>query len=349
MSIMRQADQYAAFGPPQFSRQAREERPDLPSTERVGEFLGGPRVGTGQLNPRHRVAVGTDHMDPDDHAYNTEDISVFGPGEDRHWDPNTGYQPSPRDEQRAEAVADDDDSGYNWGPTPHFDPGAEPGPHPDFHGDAPHPFGTPVYQPHPGDPERLGFKLAGGEGPMPAEIAEASGNSHLLDNEGTLWHQHPQHGWRYVTTDQDGGSSWGYDARSRLPQEYEPYSVPHPAVADLARHVRDDQPGSRLGFNRAHLAQEDGQAFNPMLYYPGQYLDERSELLGGDDVPARWPTAASSTERLAHGYFPSNRVGLPYKDTIIPGTVTHLDGMNVGVRWDDGQHSSEDPVDIHPL
>lgn len=89
--------------------------------------------------------------------------------------------------------------------------------------------------------------------------------------------------------------------------------------------------------------------FNPMLYYPGQQMDEKSQMLGIGDTPARWPTASQSTERVAHGYFPSNRVGLPYKDIVIPGTVTHLDGMNVGVRWDDGQHSSEDPQDIRPL
>lgn len=51
----------------------------------------------------------------------------------------------------------------------------------------------------------------------------------------------------------------------------------------------------------------------------------------------------------AGGYQPAHRVGLPWRDTVIPGTVIALDGPNVGVRWDDGQYSSEEPHNIQLL
>jgi hypothetical protein len=214
-----------------------------------------------------KSGVNTSHMDPESHAYH--EMPEADPYNDEGWYRNEGGRWEPpahferAEEEAAPGVEEDDESGYNWGPEPHHELGAEPGPDPGFHGDAPHAFGTPIYN-----------------------------------------------------------------------------------------------PGSRLGFNRARTA-EDGQLFNPMLFYPGQHLNPHSMMLGegGEErdfaghgeVPAKWPTAASSTERVAHGYYPSYRVGLPYKNTIIPGTVTHLDGHNVGVRWDDGQHSSENPLDLRPL
>lgn len=51
----------------------------------------------------------------------------------------------------------------------------------------------------------------------------------------------------------------------------------------------------------------------------------------------------------AHGFQPAHRVGLPWRDSVIPGTVIGLDGPNVGVRWDDGQYSTEEPHNIRLL
>jgi hypothetical protein len=57
---------------------------------------------------------------PQDHAQHV--APSFSPydsgGSSRDWDPNTGYQPSAHDEHMSELAADDDDSGYNWGPPP---------------------------------------------------------------------------------------------------------------------------------------------------------------------------------------------------------------------------------------
>ena len=73
-------------------------------------------------------SVNTRGMDPDEHAYHTE--APYGPGgewvgdEDghraprRHWNPDAGWEPTDEDEHRSELVGEDDDSGYNWGPTP---------------------------------------------------------------------------------------------------------------------------------------------------------------------------------------------------------------------------------------
>lgn len=52
---------------------------------------------------------------------------------------------------------------------------------------------------------------------------------------------------------------------------------------------------------------------------------------------------------LGGGYQPAHRVGLPWRDQVIPGTVIGLDGPNVNVRWDDGQYSIEEPHNIQLL
>ena len=92
-----------------------------------------------------KEAVNTFGMDPNEHAYATE--APMGPGPGRDYNPYAGWEPSEHDEHLREQVGQDDESGYNWGPSPFHDPGSEPGPHPDFHGDHPHPFGTPVHAP----------------------------------------------------------------------------------------------------------------------------------------------------------------------------------------------------------
>lgn len=72
------------------------------------------------------------------------------------------------------------------------------------------------------------------------------------------------------------------------------------------------------------------------------------------DGPAPEKTAAPISPQVVpgwvgHGFAPGHRVGLPWRDQVIPGTVTHLHGQEVGVRWDDNQHSTEEPKDLRPL
>jgi len=74
----------------------------------------------------------------------------------------------------------------------------------------------------------------------------------------------------------------------------------------------------------------------------------------GGPAPKQPVTAAAVQPQVVpgwvgHGYSPGHRVGLPWRDQVIPGTVTHLPGQEVGVRWDDGQHSTEEPSDLRPI
>lgn len=153
--IVRQSDQYAIFDTE--TRYPKEREARVVPADVVAEYTRGRSVGTGMLNPgNRRHGVDVHGLDPNEHAYATEDYP--GPGPGRHFDPNTGYQLSPEDERRMEMVGEDDASGYNWGPAPHpGDPG--PGLHPDFHDGTPHPFGTPVYHPGGGYGNHLGSRL----------------------------------------------------------------------------------------------------------------------------------------------------------------------------------------------
>ncbi|QWT30407.1 hypothetical protein OLP41_gp201 [Mycobacterium phage I3] len=142
-----------------------------------------------------------------------------------------------------------------------------------------------------------------------------------------------------------------YDPHSveNLPPDYDEQFGPHMASFIQARHHEADGPAPEL--------------FSPMMFQPGDRLDARSSLLGGEkafinDHPLSegedWITAAAMQPQVVpgwvgHGYVPGHRVGLPWRDSVIPGTVTHLDGQQLGIRWDDGQHSTEEPADLRPL
>lgn len=128
MPIQRQSESFGIFDDgPRYARDRSEG--DLPRGL-VGLVNGmGPRIQGGMLNTR--TAVNTDGMHPDDHAYHTElppgrggevtwvdDAENYGRNPRREWNPDFGYEPTDEDERRREGVAEDDDSGYNWGPEP---------------------------------------------------------------------------------------------------------------------------------------------------------------------------------------------------------------------------------------
>ena len=68
-------------------------------------------------------------------------------------------------------------------------------------------------------------------------------------------------------------------------------------------------------------------------------------------VEAQDPTAQQMQMVVppAGGYQPGHRVGLPWRDQVIRGTVIGVDGDAAAVRWDDGQYSSEEPRNIQLL
>lgn len=150
-------------------------------------------------------------------------------------------------------------------------------------------------------------------------------------------------------------------------EDYDPHSSENlegyfndPAPAPPPKPNMGDWDLPSFNTARRRTADDGGsdfQAFQPNLYSPGDRLDAKSALPGGE--PERWPTAAAVGPAqpappadpvwLGHTYVPGHRVGMPWHDSVLPGTVTHLEGTNVGVRWDDGQHSSEEAGAIQPL
>jgi len=135
MRVQRQAEQW--WGAPD---QNPRSMTGAPSPE-FDALLGGKRIHAGLLNWAA--------ADPNDTAYHREPSR--GHGDWNEW--LREYEYAPEDDEQHERALEDEESGYNWGPPPEHDPGEEPGPHPDFHGDAPHPFGTPIYLPGRGDDE----------------------------------------------------------------------------------------------------------------------------------------------------------------------------------------------------
>lgn len=79
------------------------------------------------------------------------------------------------------------------------------------------------------------------------------------------------------------------------------------------------------------------------FHAPGKHLESRRVALAPQD-PAMAPQMPAGG-----GFLPAHRVGLPWRDTIIPGTVISLDGDKLGVRWDDGQYTSEHPHEVRLL
>ena len=181
-----------------------------------------------------------------------------------------------------------------------------------------------------------------------------------------------------------GGASWedqygrGPEMHEGHPHEeqghYDDYDIGSPENVDAQFSNGSPPPPSRTqsrintmyddlpSFNTAHrrIADDGGsdfQAFQPNLYSPAGRADAKSELAGRE--PERWVTAAPVAPAqpappadpvwLGHAYVPGHRVGMPWRDIVLPGTVTHLEGTNVGVRWDDGQHSTEEAGAIQPL
>lgn len=281
--IQTQSQQYDVFDDGYHFARDHAATTDLP--EGLAGMLSGPRITAGMLNTRE--AVDTSGMDPESHAYH--EFRPQGYGHRNSWGTweldNPDYSAY---EEAGQGIEDDDASGYNWGPAPPHDPGAEPGPHPDFSGGAPHPMGTPVYNPRSGP--------------------------------------------------------------------HNSYAGRRSSFRTARRHSAEGGPAPSL--------------FTPMLHTPGERLDWRSQLYGGEKAPLNDAPVSQATDWVTaqqkesfgtmpqqqavpmlpgHGYAPGHRIGLPYQDQVIPGTVTHLDGQEVGVRWDDGQHSTEAPADLRPL
>lgn len=134
-------------------------------------------------------------------------------------------------------------------------------------------------------------------------------------------------------TQDPGGFGFGgyedYDPHSseNLPPDYGAQFGPHMSSFTTARrHCADGGPGNST---------ED--------------LNGTTSVYGGEDKVAAAVQPQVVPGWVGHGYSPGHRVGLPWREQLIKGTVTHLPGQEVGIRWDDGQHSTEQPSDLRPI
>lgn len=135
-----------------------------------------------------------------------------------------------------------------------------------------------------------------------------------------------------------------YDAFREQPQ------APLQPLNEMLEHTRRPDmpapPHDYLAQFRPHLASFT-EARHLMAGGPAPSTIDKTALA---EAPAQPQAPAQAVPGwIGHGYAPGHRVGLPWREQVIPGTVTHLDGPEVGIRWDDGQHSTEEPSDLRPL
>lgn len=164
------------------------------------------------------------------------------------------------------------------------------------------------------------------------------------------------HGYDDGEEHSPGFDPYGTDPQGPSPEDpyagHDPSAVPEMPLdqmveqhGSMAHHFPPEEP---MPHEYMGAIQDDYDAqFSPH----SSFSEARTRSGSG---PASEKTAAPISPQVVpgwvgHGYAPGHRVGLPWRDQVIPGTVTHLDGQEVGVRWDDNQHSTEEPKDLRPL
>jgi hypothetical protein len=423
MPIQRQSDSFGVFdNGPRYERDRTST--DLPRGLAALINTSGPRIQGGMLNTR--LAVNTDGMDPDSHAYHTE-RRVDGPGPGRIYNPDfREYEPSEQDERDQEGVAEDDESGYNWGPEPRrasrhpFDRAAacqECGEEiePESGWEWTH-SGDDYYEhnaePSPEDEagraaweEERGIGGRNREGSLPPHTAGAWAD--LFGEDGpdpfegkdpdkffTDWlergdedqHRHRESARRFVAFDwkpdhasndterhraalenghvlaiQDHGKyGWNWTMFAPAGHMEGMNGGPPETVTELVTGGGARWKGLP-GFystdhipTREHARQQAEEAYK-RLYPIGTDTGghdsgtDYSDLSGYLRHLEGRRVALAPAVSLGHGYLPAHRVGLDWRDTTIPGTVISLDGEKIGVRWDDGQYSSEHPHEVRLL
>ncbi len=187
-------------------------------------------------------------------------------------------------------------------------------------------------------------------------------NTRGMDPYSEAYHGHPEGGYRMeqhgfgppelaeeeryernaqgIEDDDASGYNWGPEPHHYTDEAFreEPQTQLQP-LDDMLTQVGPPTPPE----HRDYYAQ-----FGPHLsFMTALPAEEGPAQKTGLAAPATTPAVVPGW--VGHGYVPGHRVGLPWRDQIIPGTVTHLDGQEVGVGWDDGQHSTEEPADLRPL
>jgi hypothetical protein len=308
MPIQRQSESFGYFDDgPRFARDRTST--DLPKGLAALINTSGPRIQGGLLNTR--LAVNVDGMDPDSHAYHTE-RPVDGPGPGRIWNPDfRSYEPSEQDERDQEAVGEDDDSGYNWGPEPRrasrhpFDRTRTAGAWEDTFGeDTPNPFAGK-------DPDKFFTDwLERGTDDREDRREHKVGLARTAACESCGGDVYHISGEGFVHADTDDKNGWDIDDDHQAEPDHD-----------------DDLQLGLSSMNAEH---------------------ERRELQGRRIV-AEMASEPLPMPQDGGGYQIGHRVGLPWRNKVIPGTVIGAQGPNVNIIWDDGQKSIEEPHNIQLL
>lgn len=331
-----------------------------------------------------KMAVNTDGMDPASHAYGRQphdplfgefghdgyDYEGVSRGEFNHR--MRDYDPDEASARRREEIEDEDDaSGYNWGPIPPEHLGAR-------RGSGRHPFdraagrrqAAPVdwsqvrsgplvdNQLREQDPDDY-FAFRPYSGPVcpdcgrPTRLVSGPHCRHASRDlppweETDEGYRNPGTGAKIVPSEDTPGHWQTYApavVMPKKPKKGEPVSQEPPAP--VWARIYNSHPDPQV-LMQAHDYQMGGP--RPPWHTKPRWWDSMAPpplpphtAAGPAAVPAQMQAPMSG------GYQPAHRVGLPWRDQVIPGTVIGLDGPNVAVRWDDGQYSTEEPHNIQLL
>jgi hypothetical protein len=134
------------------------------------------------------------------------------------------------------------------------------------------------------------------------------------------------------------------------------HHIHDPGFSESPRLPGGNDPGFGVGgyddfdpHSVENLPPDYGEQFDPHM---ASFMEARATKGGPASSETKTALAVSPQVVpgwIGHGYAAGHRVGLPLPQGTFKGTVTHLDGQEVGIRWDDGQHSTEEPKDLRPL
>lgn len=322
MPIQRQSEAFGIFDDgPRFARDRASH--DLPRGLAGLLNSTGPRITAGLLNTRQascdyresaRLAVNTDGMDPDSHAYGRQPYDpLFGEFGHDGYDyegvsrGEFNHRMRDRDVERESQDAredEDDDTGYNWGPVP---------------------------------PEHLGSRL-------PFDRAAAARLAACQECGEDIY---PDEGWYHLNGYPD---EYDHDAEPHdddiANDEYGLHLDPARGM-DRYKQLREMEI-RRLAKDDGKCTCWEGYERVPGTEPCASKSCRKKTSARVALAPAPVDPAAAQMP-MGGGLLPAHRVGLDWRDRTVPGTVIGVDPSQVHIRWDDGQYTSEEPNEVHLL
>lgn len=160
--------------------------------------------------------------------------------------------------------------------------------------------------------------------PSPSPYDPHLGSRHPFDREAAV-------GGHDVPWEEDGEGGW------------------HHPVGGFRVVPSDEEPG-HYQLLSPHVGRGDDLA---KIYFPHPdpqaLIEHATYMMGGPRPTTKVGFAPAPVVVDPNAYQLGHRIGTDWRGSTIPGTVIGLEGQHVAVRWDDGQHSSEEPRNIHLL